>query len=107
MAKLRKIHLMQERVQHGVMPELVELARIQGVKGYRARQLFNAGIRTIKEVAESDPVVLEAIFNKGGLTNTCCVCFCFNCTFPSAFYSCLDHKSIMASRLISRIGTVY
>lgn len=56
---------LQERVQHGVMPELVELARIQGVKGYRARQLFNAGLRTIKDVAESDPATLEAIFNKG------------------------------------------
>ncbi len=57
--------LVQERVQHGVMPELVELARIQGVKGYRARQLFNAGLRTIKAVAESDPSTLEAIFNRG------------------------------------------
>lgn len=56
---------LQERVQHGVMPELVELARIQGVKGYRARQLFNAGLRTIKDVAESDPSTLEAIFNRG------------------------------------------
>ena len=47
------------------MPELVELARIQGVKGYRARQLFNAGLRTIQAVAESDPTTLEAIFNRG------------------------------------------
>ena len=47
------------------MPELVELARIQGVKGYRARQLFNAGLRTIQAVAESDPSTLEAIFNRG------------------------------------------
>ena len=47
------------------MPELVELAQIQGVKGYRARQLFNAGLRTIQAVAESDPSTLEAIFNKG------------------------------------------
>jgi hypothetical protein len=27
--------LLQERVQHGVMPEFVDLARIKGVKGYR------------------------------------------------------------------------
>lgn len=47
------------------MPELVELARIHGVKGYRARQLFNAGLRTIQAVAESDPSTLEAIFNRG------------------------------------------
>lgn len=57
--------LLQERVQLGVMPELVELAKIQGVKGYRARQLFNAGLRTIKDVAESDPSTLEAIFSRG------------------------------------------
>ena len=49
------------------MPELVELARIQGVKGYRARQLFNAGLRTIRDVAESDPSTLQAIFNRGKL----------------------------------------
>ena len=47
------------------MPELVELARIQGVKGYRARQLYTAGLRTVKDVAGSSAATIEHILSKG------------------------------------------
>ena len=57
---------LQGRVEHGVMPELVDLARIQGVKGFRARQLYNAGLRTVRDVAESTVRTIEAVItNKG------------------------------------------
>ena len=57
--------MLQERVQHGVMPELVELARIPGVKVFRARQLYNAGLRTVRDVAGSTASSLEQIISKG------------------------------------------
>lgn len=55
----------QERVQHGVMPELVELAKIKGVKGYRARELYNAGLRCIQDVAKCEVSTLANIFGRG------------------------------------------
>jgi replicative superfamily II helicase len=64
-AQKTKCWTLQERVQHGVMPELVDLARIKGVKGYRARLLFNNGLRTVQDLAEADPSKLEAILEKG------------------------------------------
>ena len=61
----QQLLLLQERVQHGVMPELVDLARIKGVKGYRARCLFKHGFRTVSEVAKADISKLEASLGKG------------------------------------------
>ena len=55
----------QERVQLGVMPELVELAQINGVKGYRARQLYNGGLRTVKDVADCTTNEIAAILTRG------------------------------------------
>jgi len=68
-AQNRYLVALQERVQHGVMPELVDLARIKGVKGYRARVLFNNGLKTVADVAETDPAKLEAILGKGEFCN--------------------------------------
>ena len=47
------------------MPELVDLARIKGVKGYRARCLFKHGFRTVSDVAKADISKLEASLGKG------------------------------------------
>lgn len=54
----------QERVQHGVQPELLQLARIKGVGGFRARQLYDAGLRQVADVAEAEPTMLTAVLAK-------------------------------------------
>ncbi|KAK9824289.1 hypothetical protein WJX72_009203 [[Myrmecia] bisecta] len=55
----------QSRVSHGVRPEIVELIRIDGIKAYRARQLYSAGLRTPAEVALSTVHQLTRIFEQG------------------------------------------
>ncbi|KAJ1551192.1 hypothetical protein HK096_002610, partial [Nowakowskiella sp. JEL0078] len=45
------IHQFQDRVNFGVEKELVELARVPHVKGFRARILWKAGYRTIASLA--------------------------------------------------------
>ena len=50
------------RVEHGVRPELVDLAGVRGVGRKRARRLFEAGIETRAELREADKsVVLGAL----------------------------------------------
>jgi helicase len=50
------------RVEHGVRPELVDLAGVRGVGRKRARRLFNAGIETRADLREADKsVVLSAL----------------------------------------------
>ena len=66
---LLTLRRVQERVQLGVMPELVELAQINGVKGYRARQLYNGGLRTVKDVADCTTIEIAAILTRGGTRN--------------------------------------
>ena len=60
-----RIDFVQEQVQHGLQPELFELTKIKGVAGFRARQLFDAGLRSIRDVADADPTSLVTIFTKG------------------------------------------
>ncbi len=44
---------LSERVRHGVKPELLQLCSIEGVGRVRARILYNAGFRTVEEVARA------------------------------------------------------
>jgi len=50
------------RVEHGVQPELVDLAGVRGVGRKRARRLYDAGIETRADLREADDgVVLAAL----------------------------------------------
>ena len=53
----------QERFEFGVHQDLRELVRLESVNGDRARALFNADIKTIAELAASDPVDIEQILH--------------------------------------------
>lgn len=60
------------------MPELVALAAIQGVRGVRARQLYDVGLRTVKDVAESSADALTTVFARGALKPPCKVAYTLN-----------------------------
>lgn len=52
----RQAHFMMElseRIRHGVKPELIRLCAIEGVGRVRARHLYNAGFRTVEDVARA------------------------------------------------------
>ncbi len=50
------------RVRYGVRPELLELVvNIEGVGRVRARALYNAGYRTIEDLAKASPMALRGI----------------------------------------------
>ncbi|HIQ30018.1 MAG TPA: DEAD/DEAH box helicase [Candidatus Caldiarchaeum subterraneum] len=42
--------VLSERIEHGVNPELLQLARLHGVGRVRARQLYNSGYRTLEDL---------------------------------------------------------
>lgn len=54
----------EARLGFGVEIELVELASLHYVKGFRARALFNAGIKTVEQLAESDVGFVSATLLK-------------------------------------------
>lgn len=54
----------QERLQFGVQRELVDLVRLDLLNGQRARVLHNAGIKTIHELAATEPARVAQIFHK-------------------------------------------
>jgi hypothetical protein len=53
------------RVLHGVKDDLVSLTNIRGVKGFTARLLYSAGLRTLEEVAHAGPDGVHAALVKG------------------------------------------
>ncbi len=53
--KASKLDVLKIRVRYGVKNELVELVQIEGVGRARARALFDAGYRTIEDIARADP----------------------------------------------------
>jgi len=57
----RELEVLTLRVEKGVKRDVVELAKIRGVGRVRARALYNAGYRTIEDVARADPRRLSAI----------------------------------------------
>jgi len=56
----------QERLQFGVQRELVDLVRLDLLNGQRARILHNAGIKTIPDLATSEPATIAQIFHQAG-----------------------------------------
>jgi len=47
-----------KRLGFGVKPDLVPLTEIKGVQAARARALWNAGFKTVKDLAKADPETL-------------------------------------------------
>lgn len=56
---------LQVRVIHGVREDLVELVRIRNVGRVRARALYVAGLRTVRDVREAEPERLARICRVG------------------------------------------
>jgi DNA polymerase theta len=54
----------QERLQFGVQRELCDLVRLGTMNGQRARVLYDYGIKTVAELAASDPAQVESILHK-------------------------------------------
>lgn len=44
-----------QRLNFGVKEEIIPLTEIKGVKRFRARALYNAGLRTVRAVAAATP----------------------------------------------------
>lgn len=55
----------QSRVFHGVKPEVVVLTAIPGVRGVRARMLYDAGLRAVEDVATASAEDLCAALMRG------------------------------------------
>ncbi|NPA22933.1 MAG: DEAD/DEAH box helicase [Crenarchaeota archaeon] len=53
--KAERLDMLKIRVRYGVRSELVELVQLEGVGRARARALYEAGYRTIEDVARADP----------------------------------------------------
>lgn len=51
----KNLQILNIRVSNGVKEELVELVKVKGVGRVRARALYEAGIKTIKDLAEASP----------------------------------------------------
>lgn len=54
----------QDRLHFGVSRDLLDLMRLPLLNGRSARALFNAGLETLIQIANSDIDTIEAIFNK-------------------------------------------
>ena len=48
---LRRLNILRERVRYGVREELLELTKLKGIGRVRARALYNAGYRTLEDLA--------------------------------------------------------
>ena len=55
---LRDLHL---RLRHGVREELLELVKLPNIGRKRARALYNAGFRSVEEIANAKPAELLAV----------------------------------------------
>ena len=75
---LRNLHL---RLRHGVREELLELVKLPNIGRKRARALYNAGFRSVEEIARAKPAellrvegigvkVLEGIYRHLGIEYT-------------------------------------
>ncbi len=50
-----RFEILRIRVRYGIKTELVELVQIEGIGRARARALYDAGFRTVEDIAMSDP----------------------------------------------------
>lgn len=53
----------QDRLQFGVQRELCDLVRLSTMNAQRARILYNNGIKTVADLAASDPAIVENILH--------------------------------------------
>jgi helicase len=51
----KKLEVLSARVSHGIKEELLDLVRVRGVGRVRARILYDHGIKTVEELASTDP----------------------------------------------------
>ncbi len=56
----RMLEILKWRIRYGVKTELVELVQIEGVGRARARALYDAGFRTIEDLASATPQLLAS-----------------------------------------------
>lgn len=54
----------QERLEFGVQRELCDLVRLDCLNGQRARILYDAGLKSIVELAAADPAHIEQVLHK-------------------------------------------
>lgn len=64
------LHKYSQTVGVGVKSELLPLTEIKGVKAFRAKVLWESGLRTIKQVASADEKTLETLFGRFGYFST-------------------------------------
>ncbi|MGC8609662.1 MAG: helix-hairpin-helix domain-containing protein, partial [Thermoplasmata archaeon] len=58
----RELEILNIRIREGIKPEVMDLTMISGIGRVRARRLFNAGIKSIAEVAASDEARIMRIY---------------------------------------------
>ncbi len=63
-----KMKVLAERVRYGVKAELLPLLAIPGIGRVRARKLYDAGFKTLADLASATPKDLESISGIGSLT---------------------------------------
>jgi len=51
----RRLEVLSARVSHGIKEELLDLVRVRGIGRVRARVLYDHGIKTVEELASTDP----------------------------------------------------
>ncbi len=56
-----RLRLLSERIRYGVKPELLQLTVIPGIGRVRARRLYNAGVKSLADLAAVEPARLAAI----------------------------------------------
>ena len=61
-APVRKVRI---RLQHGIKEELLSLVKIRNIGRVRARNLFNAGFKTVKDVKKASLSDLSAVLGEG------------------------------------------
>ncbi|MEB2837119.1 MAG: DEAD/DEAH box helicase [Desulfurococcales archaeon] len=63
-----RLRVLGSRIRHGVKQELLELLSIPGIGRVRARRLYNAGYRSLADLASAEPSRLLAVPGIGAST---------------------------------------
>jgi len=51
-----------QRIKYGIREELLELVRLPGIGGMRAKKLYEKGFKSLKDIAEGDKKLMATIF---------------------------------------------
>ena len=62
----RNLEHLNMRIKEGVREEIINLTFIPGIGRVRARRLYNAGLRTLSEIAAAKPDQISAIYGFSG-----------------------------------------